>query len=209
MYSIKSDLDEKIEDAEVLIAHLRFISQTKNSVKVSAILKSSFMLVLYNMIESITTVVFDRIHEEIADCNYSKAIPKLRAKYVDYYFAKSTSNDYKKNFDSIVNGDLKLPLLSVYQSKVQLFSGNIDGRKLNSILSSYGIEPIKNKNRADLKVIKEKRNKIAHGEESFTDSCRIYTIQDLEKYLSSVSKVLKELITVSEVYINSEAYRYN
>lgn len=52
MISISSDFHEKSNEAEVLLSHIRALSiESKGTVQEISILKSAFMLLLYNIID--------------------------------------------------------------------------------------------------------------------------------------------------------------
>ena len=206
MISVKSDFNEKMDEANILLDHLDKVSKESHSVVKSAILKSSYVILLYNIIESTTRLTFEVIHDSISLYQYEQFSSEIKSLYVNYYFTKQSSKNHKENLDNVLLKELKFPLIEIYTKKITLFSGNLDARELNKLTKKYGIKPITNRNKKHLLDIKSKRNKLAHGEESFKDSCRGYSIEELATFGKSVNSSMTQLIDKTEVYLNGKNY---
>jgi hypothetical protein len=80
---------------------------------------------------------------------------------------------------------------------------------MNSIGISYGVAKLQ-----FLKVdtermlwVKNKRNKIAHGEQSMSDGGQGIKTSDLELASKSVGNILRHFISAVELYLISDGYR--
>lgn len=207
MISISSDFHEKSNEAEVLLSHIRALSiESRGTVQEISILKSAFMLLLYNIIESTTTSILERIHEKVSVVKYQDSSQKLRLLIVEYHFAKGNAKKYKAEIDKITNGDTTLPLFDVFKKKVSLFSGNLDARELNKLLTRYGIGALTHEDKDKLLIVKNKRNKIAHGEEMFKESCRSFTANELDEICKAVLATLNQLIELTRDFFLHKKY---
>ncbi|MGZ5303265.1 MAG: MAE_28990/MAE_18760 family HEPN-like nuclease [Bacteroidia bacterium] len=209
MHSIKLDFQEKIEEAEVLLKHLEEVSFQKQSVQKVAILKSTYIFLLYNIVESTTKLVFERVHEDLYAYNYHQLSEKIQHLYVEFHFKNSTEKQHKKIIDATFSNQLNVPLLDEYKKKIKLFSGNLDARELDNLLKKYGIGVLTCKNKHRLHFIKIKRNKLAHGEEMLKESCRGFTAKELALYGKAVDDSISQLINLADTYLTNKIYLNN
>jgi len=206
MLSIRDDFEERIKEADILLKHIEDLSNQTNSVQKSSILKSAYIILLYNIIEATTRLVFERIHDDLSNYSYQQFSEKIQLLFVDYYFKNQSDKKYKSNIDNTFSNALKFPLLEDYTKKVTLFSGNLDARELNKLLKKYGIGALTTRNKHMLLTIKNKRNKLAHGEDMFKDSCRGYTVKELTAFKSAVYNTMKQLINLGDTFLISKIY---
>jgi hypothetical protein len=172
MISIKSELENKKSEVEQMLLMIDEVANLTSGVIKSSILKSAYILLLYNMIESTMSMIFERIHEAISTESYDNLVPELQDLWVEFFFIKHPPKDYKSHLDKTIGKTLLLPELAEFSNKIKLFSGNLDGKKLDELLKKYAIGKLCTSDRGQLLIIKNKRNKIAHGEEMFKESCR-------------------------------------
>ena len=205
MISIKNEYNDRLEEANKLLEHIESIS----GVVETSILKSSYTLLLYNNLEATVSSVISHVHDIASECNYSELSEELRHLYANYYHFDIKKSSVKSNIDLTISGDSTFPVFSEYCKKVTVFSGNIDFRSLNKILTSYGIAKIViwSQNSDNILTIKNKRNKLAHGEESFKDCCRDHTVSELKELGKSLERLLNKLIENVEKYVSEENYK--
>lgn len=205
MLSIKNELEEKIEEASILLEHILEVSLMKKSVQKSSILKSAYVLLLYNIVESTTRLIFELVHDNLALHSYSQFSDNIKKLYRKFHF-KNNSKLNNETVDDSSLCDIKFPSLEQYIKKITLYSGNLDARELNKIIKEYDIGIIDCESRKNLLTIKNKRNKLAHGEEKFKDSCRGYTIKELSIFKDSINETLQQLIGITEKYLEEKRY---
>jgi hypothetical protein len=70
----------------------------------------------------------------------------------------------------------------------------------------YGIGTLKTRNRNLLLIVKNKRNAIAHGEQSFKEACREMTINDIEKLIKATFVALDDIIQQVNDYFSQKKY---
>lgn len=206
MITIRNEFTLRQEEAEILFELINYITTEPLSVKKSSILKSSLIMLLYNSIESTSFSVFERIHEELSIHTYNCLSDSIKKIYIEFYFKKNSDKMYKYHLDGTLDRSLKMPRFNEYLKKINLFNGNLDSRKINELFKKYGIEPLKSKNKENLLVIKNKRNKIAHGEESFKEACRSFTLSEIERLKNDTFITINELIDNSEIYLTRKLY---
>lgn len=206
MISVQTELEEKITESSILLNHLQEVENKSGTIQTSAILKSSFVVLLYNIIESTTRVIFEVVHDNLSQYTYNQLSEKSKTLFLNFYFNNHPNKTYKKHIDEILSNKLTFPILDEYTKKISLFSGNLDARFLNDLLKKYGINPLTCNNRKDLLRIKNKRNKLAHGEESFINSCRGFLVRDLIKFQKAVHDTMMQLITNTKAYLENKSY---
>ncbi|HGF7196367.1 TPA: MAE_28990/MAE_18760 family HEPN-like nuclease, partial [Vibrio cholerae] len=88
----------------------------------------------------------------------------------------------------------------------KLYSGNLDARVIRKVMKKYGIE-ISDTYGSKLVNVKNGRNKLAHGEESFEEFGRSIVLKTLEDYFSDVDALLNEVIEKTQQFLTNEEYR--
>ena len=204
---IESELQEKIKDVDVLFIHIKSLSDEKgNNVHKISILKSSLVLILYNTIESTVTLLLQEIHNAASTHHYDELSDKLRELVTEYYFFNSGKSDFKKNLDLLSIKDLKLPTLDDFAKRVNSYSGNLDSRAIDKILSKYGVGKTQTNDKEKLLIVKNIRNKIAHGELMFKEACRNFTISELEQIKNATENAMCDIIQQTNRYLLRQGY---
>jgi hypothetical protein len=206
MNSVRAEFTEKKEEANLLLTLTNEVSALENGVIKAAILKSTFVLLLYNMIESTMSMIFERIHEKIATEHYQNLAPELQKIWVDFFFVKNSPDLFHKHLDKTISQNLAFPNLRDFTARIKLFSGNLDSKKLHGLLKQYGIGVLQTPGQERLLFVKNKRNKIAHGEEAFKDSCRDLTNSDLTEIRDAVFSALSSIVEQADVYLTEKKY---
>lgn len=209
MFSIKADFEEKRGEAEQLINHINEVSKEAGSVNTVSILKSSFIILLYNVVESTTVLVLEKVHDKASRHNYVELSDHLKNLFVEYYLFKENQNKQQNILNNIIKSSVKFPIYIEFVKKVNLFSGNIDARELSKIIGRYGIGKISSKDKEKLLIVKNKRNKIAHGEMMFKECCRNMTIRELDEIKKAVFDALSQMIIMTEHYFEQKRYLSN
>lgn len=205
MLTIRNELNEKIEEATILLEHIRDITNQVRSVQKASILKSAYVILLYNVVESTTRLIFESVHDNLALYEYYQLSEKIKSIYNKFHF-KKYSIISADDFDYNQLSNIYFPLLEEYIKYITLYSGNLDGRELNKIIEKYNIGSITCISKKNLSIIKNKRNKLAHGEEKFKDACRCYTINELNIFKDSVYETMLQLIDQTDTYLSNKRY---
>ncbi len=206
MISIRAELTEKKEEAELLLSLTGEVATLENGVVKAAILKSTFILLLYNMIESTMSMIFERVHEKLAVEHYVDLSPQLQKVWVEFFFEKNSTKKFQVHLDKTLGKTLSFPSLGDFTDRVKLFSGNLDSEKLHGLLKKYGIGVLATSGKEKLVFVKNKRNKVAHGEESFKDSCRNLTSSELIESRDAVFGALDSIVAQTDEYLINRKY---
>jgi hypothetical protein len=208
MSDIRHSLSERKSEANEMFEIISYIQSSgiENSITKVAMLRSAFVLLLYNMIESTAFLVFERIHERVALEHYGALGNEMRKIWVDYFFSNHKPSDHHTHMEGTLTQSIKLPLLEDFSKKVKLFSGNLDGNKLNLLLKKYGVQLLTDPGRAKLVVVKNRRNSLAHGEDMFKEACRDLSDSDLSELRDSTFSALDNLIGNVENFLSGKAY---
>ncbi|EGQ7859480.1 TPA: MAE_28990/MAE_18760 family HEPN-like nuclease [Vibrio parahaemolyticus] len=208
MYSIKIDYRERLEEATKLLEHISSLTDSGGVVE-SSIIKSSYVLLLYNNLEATVSSSIEHLHDCASVCKYDELSEEFKKIYADFHHYNISKKNVKEHLDNTFSGDFKFPSYSDYCRKVTIFSGNIDVKSLNDFNKKYGIArlDLRGKTPENILVIKNKRNKLAHGEESFRKSCRSHTIAELQELGDSLKKLLDKFIELIEGFVNDEKFK--
>ncbi|WP_345454552.1 MAE_28990/MAE_18760 family HEPN-like nuclease [Deinococcus aluminii] len=164
------------------------------------ILKAHCFTMLYNLIESVATNAF----EEVYDACGQHTFDDLRSE-VKMIVLKNVQGRNARDLVGVLNslsGDIVLASFK----KDELFSGNLDARKLRDTMSEYGIDRRSDYKNDGMHVIKINRNDLGHGVKSFVECGRDYTIEDLGEYIFSTIRFLRRFLSDVERYISAREY---
>jgi hypothetical protein len=220
----KSEINEYLEFVELVCAEEKEVEimfkklikhKRKQRFQVSdqlqkVLIANSFLL-LYNLIEatirnSIDQIFVDLQNNTIVYTNLSDKLKKIflnqRNKNLkEGNFSLDTLNN---QIDDLINSVLDSETIILDKGKLD-FSGNLDARKIRNIASEYGfIEPTVNGE--NLLVIKNKRNHLAHGEFSFSDIGKDYTVSELVCFKDQTFEFLGEVLKNVDLFISSKGY---
>jgi MAE_28990/MAE_18760-like HEPN len=206
MYAIRAELVERQKEVNDFMAMIDGENRRALSVTTAATIKSVAVLMLYNAVEATVTLVLTRLHDAIRPHKYVDLSPALRRLWVEYAFTNGAQKDQVLHADEIVAGSLTFPTFQMFTRKVNLYSGNLDARKIDSLLEKYGAKKITARNRSCLLLIKNKRNKLAHGEQMFKESCRDLVPRELQQMKDGTFAVLTNLVDIVDGYISSQSH---
>ncbi|TKK33570.1 hypothetical protein PspCFBP13528_07660 [Pseudomonas sp. CFBP13528] len=214
MRAIIADLEDREYSIRRLLDHVDEVSEVRGKIDVIVVLKSTVFISLYNNVEATVYAVIEKIHDLASSLEYDELIQPLKTKTLRYSFGK-TAGAFMLDPQRVVleehalrSSNARFPTLSDYLRRQSLFSGNVDARKLNVIGISYGMPKLlfSKFNAEHMLWVKNKRNKIAHGEQSMSDGGQGLKTLDLRRASDSVSIILREFIAASDLYLKNRAY---
>lgn len=169
-------------------------------------LKASGFLLLYNLVEATMRNAIEAIFDELKNksVSYDEIRPELK-KIVLKNLKKRSLNDIHLSIKMI-----SIDIINTGFDSEDLFSGNIDGRKIKATAIEYGFscktDVRKTNNGADLLIVKTNRNDLAHGFKSFAEVGRDKAADELLKIKNSVVKYLKQILQNIEYYLKNRDY---
>lgn len=177
-------------------------------------LRASLIIMLYNVVEFVITKCLSRIHSEFNKKNlqYHSCNHDVKQLLLRYYISIIKDDDIEKSSESLLtlmehlHNNEKINLsFEEFSKKESLYSGNLDSRLINKIFSKYGLEL--NLECSELKTIKDIRNKLAHGEESFEEIGRNLTTQYLRNIAGKSFTFMESVMVLTSTYLNTEQYK--
>ncbi|MFS1955421.1 MAE_28990/MAE_18760 family HEPN-like nuclease [Vibrio cyclitrophicus] len=188
------------------------------SVELSSTLKSGGVLMLYNLVESTVTDLIKLIHQKFTDeqLKYNELNKEIQLLWFSYYYKNIKEGNIKD--DGVL---LKMKMIHDTWSETEpisftfdeytkyktgsTFSGNLDAREIRNLLSKYGLST--ETSAPELKAIKENRNKLAHGEISFSQCGRDLVPDYYNKLKDQTILFLDTVMSEVEVYLNEQKFR--
>lgn len=176
------------------------------------IMKSNFLLMLYNIVEATVTTGMLEVYEQLKndECTYSSLITALQNMWRDYkvkevYDSSYELKAYTKRVEAIVNNIIdETPL--IFNKNMLNINGNLNAKKIKNICDKHCIRYTVIDDDMKLENIRRKRNSLAHGDESFSNCARDITVSDLENIKDTVFAFLNGIIEGMENYCNEKQY---
>lgn len=187
--------------------------QTIDNPRFFKIMKSNFLLMLYNLVEACIVSGMLEIYENLENdaCSYNSVISEIRLIWSNYkineiYGPVTERSAYESRvqeiIDSIVNNN---PI--VLTKDALGISGNLDAKKIKAICDRHKIRYRLQTPGASLAQIKKYRNDLAHGDVSFSDCARDLPISDLERIKEEVFIFLNDILKGMKRYYDGKLYK--
>lgn len=222
MYSraIKETFNQRKEEIDEFLELIKKTEENSTneifSLRVRTSLKSSLLLLLYNLVESVVSVTMEAIHENICskELTYSQLNIELQELLLAYYLKvidreRSDHMRKAKHIREMISLSINNKKFDIkYQDMIKfypLYSGNLDAKTIKKTLAKYGIHFILES--SELKTIKEKRNKLAHGEESFEECGRNMSYAQLIVLKEKSYEFISKMIDTVQSYIKNENFK--
>jgi hypothetical protein len=234
MTEVRQELRQRMRDILAYIRMLRFIEQAGGTVTLQArnmtsmplgqssvhVLKAGVFLHLYNLVESTVTSGMEHIADQIKSNSllfqnltehWQRAWAKGFAKLDEDLGADRRLTVALEMCNVIANG------MSI-KIKPKIGLGNLDDRRIEEIAKRYGIQliirpavqkAVKHQVLNELGflgLVRQRRNDLAHGHDSFADIGRNYSITDLTRWSWATYQYLKELLGSFDVYVRASSF---
>lgn len=200
-YSIMLDLDNE-----------RPTIRTINNSRFFKILKSNYILMLYNLVESCTISGIMEIYEQLKNdnCTYQDVIDEIKDIWVNSQVSKiygptTTQSAYEKRVKMIIENITQNSVIELDKDSFKL-AGNLDAKRIKSLCDKHRIRYVAEDNKSALRMVKEKRNSLAHGDVSFSECARDLTLSDLADIKIAVVDFMRGILDGMERYYNNKEY---
>ena len=169
-------------------------------------LKASGFLLLYNLVESTMRNAIKTIFDELQSngISYDQIRPELKKVIL--------KNLRKRNADELFLSitTISVDIITASFDKEDLFSGNIDSKKIKEAANDYGFSYLtdygKTANGSDLLTIKLNRNDLAHGFKSFSEVGKDKTADELLEIRRKTINYLRQILQNIKQYLVNEEY---
>ena len=217
MNNTRLEYNKRLHEVEVYFETLKMLDNGSCSIKcidilgnettkeidseLSTILKANGFLLLYNLIEStirksIDAVITSMHTSSVTFRNLSEELRKL-------WIKQEGKNSNEEKIMSIAKIVLENGLLTFKKDFINI-SGNIDAQEIRKILKQVGGNEIRDGR--CLKAIKDKRNHLAHGNFSFSEIGKDYTVIDLITYKDDTKDYLSKVLGEIQNFIDNQKY---
>jgi hypothetical protein len=209
---VKSFLDllAAIEEKRITLHHSR--SDYSDSFLV---MKANVFLLSYNLVEATIRICVTSIYDKMA--GHRPAFSRLRSEFQDVWLRQRASTfpietlTRDSQFKLIKAVASHLVAASPVELKVERLSlsGNIDADNIRELFDKHGMRLTVHasaKGGAELRTVKTKRNALAHGEISFAECGREYTVADLKRIHEQVRVFLSGVVASADRYAKRDAF---
>ena len=201
-YSVMEDIDR---DSDNML-------HTADKQRFFRIMKSNFLLMLYNLVEATFTTGMLEIYDQVkADgCPYANVIDEIQNIWSDYKVKEvhkpdSKLSTYTNRVQNIVLDITQNTPLILSKSMIGV-DGNLNAEKIKKICDKHKIRYRVVDDQLALEKVRKKRNALAHGDESFSRCARDLTISDLGIIKDTVIRFISEIVEGMEKYCNEKQY---
>lgn len=203
LVSVKNDAKARFYDIQIMLDVLK----NNNKVDYQVILKSSLVLMIYNFVEGVMNNLIITLFDVLQQENLSiKQLPnKFQKTIFDYYLKKIGNNSGNLRryygYDDVKICKISYEEISKY---LKFFSGNLDAKSIREIsCDKFGISLPNGIDEPALLKVKNYRNKLAHGETKFSNTCQDITLEEMEYMCKQVDTYLNTIIDSYENFLNS------
>jgi hypothetical protein len=164
-------------------------------------IKANGYLLLYNLVESTVGNAIEAIFDELR--RRGVRFNQCRDEVQQVILANLRRHNVGKIQPRL--NDMALHVVTETFRKNELFSGNVDAKKIKETAKDFGFG-IPQANGSKLQVVKIARNHLAHGEKSFADVGRDSTHIELEDTKYQVIHYLEKMLESVAEYLDKHRY---
>lgn len=187
------------------------ISTVDNS-KFFRILKSNFLLMLYNLVEACVVSGMMEIYESLkqSQSGYNDLIDEIQTLWSNYrigdiYKSSGTRSSYERGTHDIITQVITDQPVFLNRAALDI-SGNLDARRIKTLCDKHHIRYVASDDDGCLRTVKEKRQNLAHGDESFGDCARDMTLGQLEHIKDEVVRFIGAILVGMKDYYDNKLY---
>lgn len=213
MNTLKADFQDRIHDLRSYLAVVKACesdpAMTANSEVGLKSMKAATHLLMYNLVEftasGIHQAIFDAI--EVSGTDFDSLSLELQR----VVLLNARRPDVRNLLPLLSR--LSYDLMNASFDRDNIFSGNVDARKIRESFRNLGLKEPRPRGRQAsqggdfLLAIKENRNQLAHGRRTFSQVGRDLTADDLIDQLNCVESYLLHCIDIADSFISKGRYR--
>lgn len=215
-FSVFEDRKEELELYYSIMLDLEHNSpniKTLNNSRFFKILKSNYILMLYNLVEACTVSGIYEIYESLKNdcCTYDDVIDEIKDIWAKYqvaciYGPTTGRSTYENKARQIADDIIQRRSIILNKSSLKI-NGNLDAKIIKDLCDKHRIRYVAKDRTASLKHVKDKRNSLAHGDVSFSECARDLTLSDLEKIKETVTEFMQGILDGMKNYYDNKGYR--
>lgn len=188
---------------------------TIDNVRFYKIMKSNFLLMLYNLVEACIVSGMMEIYEDLGSnsCSYNQVIYEIQdiwSKYkINEIYGTATERVAYENRIKQIILDITTNAPIILSKDALGIRGNLNAKKIKDICDKHRIRYRLATQGESLERVKRERNSLAHGDVSFSDCARDLTISDLKNIKDEVILFLTGILDGMKSYYNQKLYKLN
>jgi len=198
------------DNISIKYTHGREEKEKNISNKLQRIFIANSFLILYNIIESTVRNSIIEIYDKIKDdgIGYQNLSHNLQKIWVNQKIDNLKEGAFnhstlQSNIQNIADNILTQEIIILSSDNIDI-SGNIDAQKIRELADRFGFE--KSRDGRYLEDIKKKRNRLAHGEQTFHDIGKDFSFNQLNDFKENTFDYLENVIEKIEVFLEREEY---
>ena len=194
LLSVRNDIEKRFEDIQVMID----IIEKNKRVDFQLVLKSSLILMLYNALEGTMSNLLTELFDNITSKKISiENLPENLQETIYKFHLKKIGDQVEKlrtfnNYNGIEICNVSYLEINKY---LKLFSGNLDSRSIKKLSLKLGVALSDKVDEPALLKVKNIRNKLAHGETKFSNTCQDITLDESKDLCN---KAIRHIFTFSD-----------
>lgn len=226
MVNTKNDFEQRKKEVENYFSFLEVLDKDQTVLKyvkdgsfteeqiskdIQRIMIANSFLILYNLIEATIrnsiVEIYDKIQEdEITYNKLSQSLKKIwiKNKTKNLKEGNFNINTLQSSVENIINNVIDNEIVLLTKDDIDI-SGNIDADKIRTLAKEIGFD--KTSNGSSLVTIKNKRNGLAHGNHTFYDVGKDYTVNEISLFKNETFLYLTDVINNIEKFINEKKYQ--
>jgi len=184
------------------------------SIQIQKILTANTFLLLYNLVESTIRNSIVEIYTKIKNdkVSYQDLSNEMKEVWLhkvnkDLTIYGQNNNTTKDKLTIAINEIINKEIIELTKEDIYI-SGNIDAQKIRELAEKNGFQQVQeNGSGKHLEEIKNKRNHLAHGNQTFNDIGKESTYNDLNDRKKDVFSYLENVIQNIETFIEKQEYK--
>jgi hypothetical protein len=203
MLNAEEEFKRRNIEIDEYLTHLETLESTSGlSVTLMNTMKSSALLMIYNIVESTMTNLLQDLFDHLQNEGVSFDDLNDKMKELVLGFVK------KHNPGKLVGKmrDQMLDIAVACFERSEVFSGNLDSKEIRETMKRIGIKMTHAYTESALQDVKNERNNLAHGNKSFSDCGKDYTAVQLREIQKKTQAVLAKAIADFDGFLTQQAY---
>lgn len=207
---------ERTDEIDFIFSVMQDIEENRISISdrslLTRILKSNFLLMLYNLVEACVVSGMLEIYEELKNNKYvyEELIDEVQKIWSDHsidevYKSASPKAAYEDKVADIISQIITNKPIFLSKSALNI-SGNLDAKKIKDLCDKYKIRYNAKDKNGSLKFVKEKRQQLAHGDDSFGNCARDITLSQLKETRDAVVDFMEGILQGMANYYRGKGY---
>jgi len=179
------------------------------------VMKATVFLLIYNVVESSIRSAFGHLYGEIAMASMTgnDLRAELRKIWIKQQFQgldedSASVRTFRELTERLVEEIVDGKTVNL-EGRLLPVSGNLDADSIRQVCKKHGVVVSVHKNASggvEMKTVKDQRNALAHGNSSFSDCGKQYTVTDLKRINSQAVIFVRGILRNVQKYTGKKQY---